>query len=611
MDVVAGWIKARFPVPVPGPESVTELLMGENAGPVVDLGQPIDVAAVARPKGRRDIQGAFAVSAAVPSLEKAKAQLAYHYRLTPGEGGMILIEKTAKEPVRSEASDDESPREHRACALVPSAGAAATRLVCAYGEQGLAKLVPYLTRTAPRLTIPSAVHLEIRMGMLHGFVQDARGFIPMLSGLYGAKVPAAADLLTALMQEGVDLVSDIDQLAFDGNVDDGGAELTFTTRFRGEQSWVVRALESRRDRVDAPPAAFMRLPKDAEAAAFFRGIDEKLLEHPKELAQTAAIQALTHEGLSAGDARALVEPVGRLFSGAPMVFGSGIDLPTVQKAAAAMAGPGCDGPTRGACEKVLKEALVGVRVMGVEEPPARYLSASKDLVAALARPSVAKWVKPRASTSFTARIVAASPAMKAAGLPKDTLHVETTILPTPATVEPPAPPAPKGRGGPPTVAKGTAKAPARDDAAKARKVHLFVVPDGGRTWFLAGSDEALLVARAKGVLEGAPETGTLAARTGIEVLRDARMNGGGFLTLEGVVSTLAMADAVETPVALRALASAPAQGMSLLPFQWTLQRPPAGEGAPPVGGDLVASARIPKAILEDAVVFALRGGLRL
>src|SRR5262249_45129897 len=62
-------------------------------------------------------------------------------------------------------------------------------------------------------------------------------------------------------------------------------------------------------------------------------------------------------------------------------------------------------------------------------------------------------------------------------------------------------------------------------------LHVLLMPDGKSTWIAIGPTRDDLVKHLLMAKSGAPETGTLAARPGLESLRNGKNTGSGFITL--------------------------------------------------------------------------------
>ncbi len=609
--VVGGWLKTQLPgVPMPGSDVVSEVVAGESVGDIVDMDQPIDLAATATLQMGKPTQ-AFAISAAVKDPAKAKATFSSgSMKLVPGENGLLRIDGLG------DPGDGDDDDEARTCALVPSYGTAAVRLVCAFGHNGLAGLAPYLSRTAPRLPSSSDVHVEMRLKPVRTFLNENAKSLPFMirtilasgSGSGSAKFSGSAgrELLTAALTDLLDFARDTDTVVLDVKMSDAGADATLTTKLTSATSMLARLGLSHPERVDVAPPAYLRLPADAETATFNRGYDDADLAHPRELLATALGEALAKEGVPSVDAKALTDALAKLLYASPMVHASGVDDAAIAKALApgapkkdAKAGAAEARPN----EAAVRDALIGYRIVGVEEPVAVVTSNAKALVAALARPGVAKWLKESSGAAAppTLKIV---PVAASAKLPKETMHLELVISHEAPMAGLDASLVGGGKKpAPPRTGKGPALAPLR--------VHVFIVPDGARTWIALGATESLVVAHVAGVLAGAPDAGTLAKRPGVDAVRDAKSNGGGFVTLHGIATSAMIVQALGDGGLHRAsrtyasLMATQSKGGTVLPYVARVQ--PAAAGAS--GGSTEITMTIPKGGIEDLIGLAMRGGM--
>jgi hypothetical protein len=140
------------------------------------------------------------------------------------------------------------------------------------------------------------------------------------------------------------------------------------------------------------------------------------------------------------------------------------------------------------------------------------------------------------------------------------------------------------------------------------KVYLFVVPEASQTWLAFGADKAELTKIALAALEGAPESGTLAARQDISAFRQSKLAVGGFWTLEAMLhSLLAPASWADGEVAQNTqnadvlLATTPGKGKT--PISCT-EEITTGDGT-----NITVRTVVPKGVIEDAVLLAAGSGL--
>jgi hypothetical protein len=587
LKVIGGWTH----LPMPLSESVVETMTGEPLGPIVDLDQPLDFALQVLPRGM-SIKPVAAISAAVRSMDEAK-RVFTKFKTLPGENGALRIEGLGRV-----GGEEEDVGDVHVCELAPAFGAAATRLVCADSAEALSALGPYLTRTAPRTSFPSDFHLEARFEPLRPVVEQSRRALPLLLGsLLGVRRGGAAGLdeaWNASVGDLVDFVGDTDKITVDAMLADPQGTLTINAGFRSTTSFVARLATAHPERAEAPPATFWRLPLEADAAYFHRGIDAKDFEHPRDHLVAAITGSTEKEGLVEADRKAFGAAAQHTFDllALPSVYAKGLDLAEAQKALAAVktAKAGDEEP-----ERLALEQMAGWWVTGVEQEPAKVVAIAKEWSTLWARPGIAKWVKEQSKDGPPPTIKVA-PLPKGLTLPKeakDSVHLEIALF-RPHHQEPAA----KGKPAP------------KPPAGKPIKLHLLVLPDGARSWLVLASDEATLVAKAKAVLTPAADgAATLARRGGLESMRDARVNAAGFVSPRGLVAGTAFGwllgqkyGALHRDV-FEGVGASPQQGATPIPFSFTSQ---AGAGATP-GGSFTASAALPRGAIEDLVRIVSHG----
>jgi hypothetical protein len=136
-------------------------------------------------------------------------------------------------------------------------------------------------------------------------------------------------------------------------------------------------------------------------------------------------------------------------------------------------------------------------------------------------------------------------------------------------------------------------------------VHIFLVPDGPRTWLAVGGDEAVTASRlAASLAQGGDK---LSARPGLESLKDGSVGAGGFVTMRSLPEVaqqlpLLMNGATWlTKESFDEAAQMPHHGLTPVPFSVTAQA-----GGPPS----VTTTRLllPRDAIEDVVASVLRHG---
>jgi hypothetical protein len=590
LKTALGW--AHLP-----PMSASDLnhaIAGESIGEVIDVDEAIDVALV---NGGHGLVPAWAVSAGVRSLEAARAGLAEKLALAPGEGGAYWIRP---------AAGGEKGSLERPCEIAPSAGASPWRLVCGASDEALGYLAPYLARTLPRQAWASDVHVELHTEPIKPFAKMMRNQAPALLesmlGLRRTQEPALAELVEALVGDMVDLVGDLGKTQVDVMLDPEGASASLHAGFESKTSLVAQLATEHPERADVPLASFWRLPDDSDTAVFSRGYDVAELAHARDLSLSALGAMLGKEGLPEAEQKALAAAVHDILTDAPLVYARGSDVVAVQKALLAFQ-TAKEGPAKAQAARVAIEPYLGWWVFGFEEPPARLLRVFRGAVAAWNRPAMSKWLKSHVE-GVPAPTLRALPAT---ALPKDAYHLELSIFI--GSDESAGSSAGKaahgiGPGGPAAKAKGPPPTPI--------ELHALVVPDGARTWLVVAADEKLAIAKAKGLIgTNTSGVGTLAVRPRLEALRDGRGTGGGFTSLRGWVALSPEPDA-EAPQGkagdpLGLLASLPSQGLTPIVVSAS-SSPATGDDA---AGALDARLQLPRAAIEDIILFVLRSGGKL
>jgi hypothetical protein len=595
LDQLAHWVLPGMPSLAPSiADSLARSLTGENLGRMFDLARGIDVA-MTTDLDKEPLGQSFGVSVAL--ADEAAAKRAFStgpYKLVAIGNGAFRIEGLA-EARRAEAGEDDGDgdddndepgeKETKGCGLFPAVGDAPLRLVCGEGPELFTTLGPYLTRTLPRTKAPSDGHFELRLAPIHGYVDKNRGQLStfaagLMSALGGAG--PVQELTSAALVELIDLVSDLDTLTFDAKADDAVAEIRTETGFRSQTALMTRLGLANADKIDVAPPTFLRLPKDAELAAYGRGAPDEELVRPRQLVGRALSRALGSTNLKPADAQAVADAVAAMISLPAWSYAFGHDLAELEAASQKLqASP--EGAAHDAAMAKMAGAFLGWHVFSQEDGGASAAHL-KNAIAAWNRPGVQKALKSAGgSPPPTAKLVKLPPKL---GLPAGTVAAEITIFD-----EAPA------KGG---------------KAAKGKPVALFTlhalaVPEGtGRSWGAFGTNRDALAALLKSALGQSGDDATLAKRAGIEAVRDARASSAGFLSERGVLLLLGAGLAMdEDPRALsRAVAAVkqnPKDADVVAP--WTA----VAHVGPEKGGSMKGQLRVPRRLVEGVAGFLLHG----
>jgi hypothetical protein len=600
-----GWTK----LPMPQSEQVTELLTSEAVGPIVDLDGPIDFAVAVVGSGPR-MKELTALSAAVKDPEKVKATLSERYKLVPGENGALLVQGLGKPTRDSEDdADDDGKRSAddregaRACELAPAFGDAPVRLVCGFNSRALAELGPWLTRTATRAPATADLHVEVRMKPLQSTIAEQKRLIGMILGsVLGGRMGLSGlrDVAVALGTDVADFAGDLDGASADVTLGDAGAQASISLKLSGSTSALARIATSHPERSGPAPAAFWQLPGDADVAFFDRGVDEPLLAKGRDLVLEAVGDALAEAGVKDADRKAIVGGLAKLVSPAATVYGGGVDVEGVRRALAVDKAltVQSDAAEKEEAKRQLVEALLGWRVVELDEPSVRMTAGLKELAAAIARPSVAAAYREKLKDAVPPALRSV-PVTKVTGLPAAAQHYVLELH----TLERKAPPPPPrlGRAVPPP--RNPPKTPV--GPLKPLLVHIFVVPDGPRTWLAVAGDEAVAASRLATAL--GPAGDKLASHADLASLKDASVGAGGFLTPRAVPEAVQQGSLLLNGAtwgakeAFEDAAQMPHQGLTPIVLSSTAQ--PASSPAV-----TVSRVSVPRGAIEDFVAMVLKHG---
>jgi hypothetical protein len=588
-------------LPLPGGADLVRSMTDDSVAESVDLGQPVD-GAVALRGGKRDMNPLIAVSVAVRSFDDAKTKLGMKHKLTPGKNGQITVDGIGRAAVtdgRGKSRREDDDDDNQTCVLSPASSGA--RLVC--GEPDAVELLsPYLTRTLPRQSWPSDIHLEMTLAALREPLGQVKAMLPVLArSMLGSSSPALAKLADAGVNELVDFVGDTNRMSLDAQLADTGIQATLKVDYTRAQSFVAKLATSNPQRADVPPPAFWHLPGDTDLAVFGKGSDPKLFDHPKELLGNVFLEATEGAGMPEPERKAVrelvVDRMLSLFTG-PLVYGKGYDAAALDKAIAARNAEKSDPLVRDESDRVIGEDVLGWHLVQVTEPITKVGPILKDWSQLWNRPAFAKWAKQQSSSKMLAqmRIV---PMPAGVTLPKDSVHLEIVMPRSDLDVSPVAAPnvmpqrpgqkaAPKGG---PTVPPTPKKLVPR----KALVLHIIAVPDQGGTWIGVGLDGKLVAQKAAASLSTASDAGTLGKTPAADALRDVKANGAWLATIRGFLVFTALERSTHSPYGM--LGALPSKGTTPIALTFVSQAPAPGTA----GGSAVATLKLPRGAIEDIV----------
>jgi len=548
---------------LPNSGSLVDSLTDDTLGAAVDLSRPIEAAVTLSGNGH-DPKPLAAVSVAVRSFDDAKDKLGAHHRLVPRPGGQFFVGGIGKsEPTDHDGANEDEDEKDDAVGCVLAPAVKDTRLVCGK-KPALDALVPYLTRTLPRKSWPSDVHVEVFADPVREPLKAAQIGVVARS-IAHASTPALRDLVDASVGELTDFVNDANRMTFDAQIAEPAATGTLRVEYGQTTSWMAKFAASQRDHVGSPPPAFWRLPAEADMASFWHGADPSLFDRPRELLGNAFIDVTNDSGLPLAERKAVRDLVGRMFSlyGGATVYGKGLDAAAVDKTIAARKAGEND------AERAFIAQLLGWYLLQVHEPIAKVGPILKDTVALWNRPAFAKWAKKEWSSRPLVRLRIA-PLAANVKLPKETVHLEITI-PLTRLVD----------------------ARAKKGALRPLVVHVIAVPDQGASWIGFSVDEKLLADRIASSLSSASGANTLAKVGALQSLRDTKINGAGFLTLRGLLQSWALSDSN----VFRMLSTLPGRATVPITLTFTSEGPSPSAAA----GTEVTIFDVPRGFIEDAI----------
>lgn len=430
----------------------------------------------------------YAASFALASIDDAKRNLAEDFDLAPREGGGVAL-------TPHQNGDTTKLR----CEIRPAPGDSPYRLVCASRASALRAVAPYLVQTVAREAVPD----DARLRLFHPSFSVWQGTSP------APETPEQAPLFQAV-REGF---HDLSALTFAATLAPDGVHAEMKEVFQGTQSPFTRiALAHARD-AGPLPDLFWRLPADALVAGYARGADAADLE-PLRKSLLRATETSIREQTTSEEMveRARKVIASTLLTGGPIAAAYGFDVPG---AVSAIASATVKRPLE-------RSALHGWFLVGLEEPSSRWADAFHEAIALQTLPVKAPqgMLHRRAEATLTR---CEELALTDATLPPHTAHFALREY---------------------TTAKGKARGAAK------WTFHVYVVPDGPRTWLAMGENDTVVVAKARGTIAAGPDDG-LASRTDLRSLRGAT-GFGGFVTL-GLFPALNGPSDPADPVAARTL----------------------------------------------------------
>jgi hypothetical protein len=523
-------------------EQIASVLLGPTLTDIVDFTQPFDAVLMTR-----DTAGgspAFAVSAALTSLDDYEQ--AFKEGSTHFASGMVGGH----------------------CHVRPAAGSAPQRLVCATDGATLAATTPYLTRTVARMEGRADAHVEIAIAPLLPFVGGSI-HDPKEDAEKSASRLAGEEMGRAIATE---VLNDFDSVAFDLALERSSADVTFTARFKETKSAIARILVKQGKDARPIPETFWRLPADAGGATYLRGLERSDFDGLRAFLKKEVFDEAELDGVppaAVARARAALDTL--FLTGGPVAFAHGFDAEAAKKAVSLA-------PPKSLKDKQAEDrALSGWFVFGLEEASTRWVDGLREMIAV----DKVQYKPKRPQTKSESKTDLFERAIKKEDkLPPGSFHmaVETT-------------PKPRAKG-----------ADASKPLPLASTYHVYVAPEGARTWLAIGPSEALALGKLHAVLDASAPGSTLARRSGLGALHDVRTNAAGFVTVDELGRASLTTDGTEKNHAeararIEALAALAGHGSAPITF--------VVEGENPTENAVSLRMSVPRAALTDIIALGL------
>lgn len=489
-----------------------ELVGSKDMGAEIRLDAPVDAVVALGPKASNG-EPIFAVSLALRSLEQAKRAAQAQSPLVEVEAGVFRIAPVSKDT---------------ACVIAAALGPDPARLVCGRNESDVLALAPYLART--RSSMPSGnadLAGEVRLLPLEArYGEQARQILRQLPVLARTQATLDDDVFdtalleaaTGLSDELVALTTDLDKLTFDvspGAPD--GITADGAVVFRGKSSWLVNTLIEGGSSPDPTPPLFWHAPVDADSASFSRTPSPERYAPTLRVLRGLTAGALAHAKIgSEAERRALTDLLDfKVDKGTVIVSAQG-HLEAKPKPQKAVSG----GASKSSVEDTVRSVL-GWNLVGFSGGSSELLKQLNDFARAYNRPAIQ---------------AALETALAGEDLKAPTLRP----VPAPTTLGPNALDLEFHLARAPGRSKPTAAKPDTDGKPEAFSItiHLLAMGDGPAVWVGLGTDRDALVRRLVAAKSGAPESGTIASRSGLDALRAGSSASAGFFTLAPLVEML-------------------------------------------------------------------------
>ncbi|MGE0327748.1 MAG: hypothetical protein AB7K71_15920 [Polyangiaceae bacterium] len=501
-DTVEGWVT----LPMRWRDAMQKELPGFDK--VVDLNAPVDVVV------SMDDGGA---------MQEPKFRAVFSVGLTSLDNAL----KFSKE--QGERAERIAPGVYRVdsdCVVARSLGQAPARLVCGDGKKSIDALLDFATRGLPTQDLgQDDINVEVRA---EPFRKRYAADLPKLRRLampfireelqsgFAPFDRAVSDVATAVLDEGLALVDDLDAIRVKGALQSAPAQakIKFELAFRGKKSWTAQRVEDSGRRAKPAPAMFWDLPRDATSATFGIGGDAASFAPIQKSLSELLDTYLASQKMAAGPRKNLVGLVDNLWvNEGSSVYGSGAVTPNLKVK-----------PNTPDFKREVMRSQLAWHIVGLQEDSKRTIAYLDHLVKVSADRNLRTVLKKEVGSDIDklAPIKRRGPKGQ---LPRGTVAYEVVIpgdafRPDAYYEEPPS--GVKAQK-PPT--------------GKPLPVVVIVVPDGPYTWIGLSADEAKLVSELATAAAGTPAK-TLSTRPDLEKLRTGNFVAGGFMTLQRFTDAL-------------------------------------------------------------------------
>ena len=468
---------------------------------------PVDVLVLAGDSsGNTEPKPGLIVSVGLTSFDRAKTLVQKSGKANGGDSGGIV------------RFDD-------SCVLAEAKGKAPGRMICGDDsvESRLGEFAGYVARDLPlQPSKDSDIRGEIRVGSIDkrfGLRKTIASFpLAMLAAGVDNKILSNAlmDAADALRAEALALLGDVGVVGFDIKSDPAtGLTLSVNADTRSTASWTLTSAAATASHAGPAPAAFWRLPKDATSASYSTPIPAERFDGILKVLGQLADGGLDYLKVSPADRKAVVHVLEKTSAN-----------PTFSVMAQ---GSTENAPKAANSSNPFLSAFSGWTIHGADRPTAIDVAKLKEFVAVYNRATLQA-----AAKKALARDAAYVPTIKMVPTPKELgkngVAIEIVAnLPDPQSSPAPTPGTRKTSN---SKTLGGPMATTKPAAPKTTKVtfFLYVLGDGAVTWTAFGTEKKALLEKLAIVKTSATEQ-TLASRTDLDPLKDAKWISGGFGTL--------------------------------------------------------------------------------